>query len=294
MRDRLTALDRERWSERAALLSCLVTGAFALWLLARLVWALMPRGDTPAAAPAPPPASTGAAPASSVAKWHLFGSAPLPRGGTAAAPATALTMQLRGTLADRDPKAGIAVISDEGGIERAWRVGERLASGVTLAEVYPDHVTLLHDGTRETLRLPRDAPSMEVEPAAPGGKASAVTAAANPLFTAPKGSPAASADVQRTMRELRTDPAGVARRMQVLPVFDGGKLSGVRLAAGADASLVTRLGLRPTDVVTAVDGTPIGDFASGRRSIEALQKAGRARVTVLRDGRSLDIDVTLP
>ncbi len=65
-------------------------------------------------------------------------------------------MILRGTLADRDPAAGIAVIGDGERGERAYRAGEALGGGVKLARVYPDHVVLLHEGVEETLTLTRD------------------------------------------------------------------------------------------------------------------------------------------
>jgi general secretion pathway protein C len=104
----------------------------------------------------------------------------------------------------------------------------------------------------------------------------------------------AAGDWQRTVRELRAqDASGLAEKLQVLPVFEDGKLRGVRLTAAGDASLITKLGLRPTDVVTAINGTPLDDLSRGQQVVQGLRNAASANVTVLRDGQPTQIHVTL-
>jgi type II secretory pathway component PulC len=49
-------------------------------------------------------------------------------------------------------------------------------------------------------------------------------------------------------------------------------------------------GLRPGDVMTAINGTPLLDPDSAQRSLDQLQ-AGHAMVTVLRRGRATNINV---
>lgn len=305
---RLSGFDRSRMAESAARLCCVLLGLIALWLLVRLVWVLLPSGDAVLDAPAAPVASDPAGSrALSVSKWHLFGSTTRPsRSAANGAPATTLSMILRGTLAERDPRAGIAVIADEHGIERAWRAGETLAAGVRLAEVHPDHVVLVHDGVEEVLRLPRDtaglAPVSRNPTPGPGAgaaaRAGAPGAAAAPTgaapYTPPEMAHGAAGNWQETVKQLRQqDVSGLADKLQVLPVFENGKLRGVRLAAGADASLIAKLGLRPTDVVTAVNGVPLDDLARGQQIVEGLRSAASANVTVLRDGQPTEIHVTL-
>ncbi|MBL0222531.1 MAG: hypothetical protein IPQ17_07315 [Xanthomonadales bacterium] len=89
------------------------------------------------------------------------------------APTTTLNLSLRGTLADADPRSGIAVIADAQGNERAWRVGEEIVAGVILDEVHSDRVVLKHDGVQEILALARDEAAERVAPIPPdqrGGK----------------------------------------------------------------------------------------------------------------------------
>ncbi|MGA9423389.1 MAG: type II secretion system protein N [Rhodanobacteraceae bacterium] len=299
---RLPDIDRSRTVELAALGSCAVLVALALWLLVRLIWLLIPRGDavfgTP---PARVGTDTGAERAAvSIAKWHLFGNTPYARVAGPNAPATTLSLVLRGTLANRDPRTGIAVIDAGQGQERAFHTGQQIDSGVTLAEVYPDRVTLLHDGAEEVLKLPRDRnlkPGDIVRPVA--GTATSEGAqpsprshigAAQTTASPPRGlSPAT--DWQQAMNQLRVKPDVLIERVKLVPVLDNGKLSGVRLVA--DAGILRQIGLRTTDVITAVDGVPIDSVARGREVVDSLKNGTRANVSVLRDGKPTEINVDL-
>jgi len=297
-------IDRRRSSELVALAACALLVALSIWLLVRLIWLLVPRGD---AALDTPTARVGAdagglAPAQSIAKWHLFGNTPARPGSGPGAPATTLAMILRGTLADRDPGVGIAVISDGERGERAFRAGETITTGVKVARVYPDHVILLHDGVEETLKLPRDqdlAPSDIVrQPSTKGGVARGTGTRASSVSSESTPSPApanvrAPADWQQTVERLRQNPDELAKRVQIVPVLDGGKLTGVRVSAGTDAALIGQLGLRAGDVVTAVNGAPVDSIARGQQIVDSLRSAASARVTVLRDGKPTDITISL-
>jgi len=77
------------------------------------------------------------------------------------------------------------------------------------------------------------------------------------------------------------------------PVLDGGHLTGVRVSAGADATLLSRIGLRAGDVVTAINGSPVNTLARGEQIVDSLRTASSARVTVLRDGKPTDITISL-
>jgi general secretion pathway protein C len=297
-------IDRRSF-ELAALASCAALGALSLWLLARLVWLLVPRGDVAldTAAARVAAGNSGSAPAQSIAKWHLFGNTPplvSGRDGTT----TTLSMILRGTLAERDPATGIAVIGDGAGGERAYRAGDSIAAGVKLARVYPDHVIVLRNGAEETLKLTRDEnlmPGNVVRPPVPtAGRAGRTQAPEN---SAPSPSPAASASIastpratsdwQQTVDRLRRNPDELARRVQIVPVLEGGRLTGVRVSAGTDAALINRIGLRAGDVVTAVNGAPVDSIARGQQIVDTLRNAASARVTVLRNGKPVDVTISL-
>ncbi|GAA0725107.1 type II secretion system protein N [Dokdonella soli] len=306
MLGRLSGIDRGRRAETAALLCCAVLAALALWLLVRMIWTLVPRGDAAFdSAPVRIGSDTaGAAPAQSIASWHLFGNTPLRPGAGGSAPATTLSLILRGTVADGDPKLGVAVIADAGNGERAWRVGEEVAPGVRLGGVYPDHIVLIHDGAEETLKLPRDQNLAPADIVRPTPASATSRSAPNPRADAPvqtgsavpAGAPQAvkaPSDWQQTVARLRQNPDELMKRVQVVPVLDGGKLTGVRLSAGADAALISQIGLRPGDVVTAVNGMPVDSFARGQQILSSLGSASSVRVTVLRDGKPTELTVGL-
>ena len=285
--------------------SAAAAGALALWLLIRLVWLLVPRGDAALGGGSMRvgDAVSAPVPAQSIAKWHLFGNTPGKPATGPGAPVTTLSMILRGTLADSDPGSGVAVISDADRGENAYRAGETIAPGVKLARVYPDHVILVHEGAEETLTLARDQnlmPSDIVRPGASKSTRSTGTAngsnAASPSASAAAGTTQtahAPPNWQQTVDRLRNNPDELAKRVQIVPVLDNGKLSGVRVSAGTDMALIDGLGLRAGDVVTAVNGAPVDSIARGQQIIESLRTASSARVTVLRDGKPTEITISL-
>jgi len=290
------ATDPSRASEAAGLACCAVLAAFSLWLLVRLLWALLPSDDAALGAVAMRAASNAApAPSRSIAQWHLFGNTP----AQAPASGTTTSLILRGTLAEADPKAGIAMIADAGNGERSWRVGEQVAAGVRLVAVYADRVVVSRDGgEEETLKLARDtslAPAVGAR-GTPGSAPGPVGVAA----TSNQGASAAATtrvkaptNWQQTVDRLRQNPAELMKRVQVVPVLDGGKLSGVRLSTGTDVALLNQIGLQPGDVVTSVNGTPIDSIERGQQIMSSLGSASSVRVTVLRDGKPTDVTVGL-
>ncbi|NCT69270.1 MAG: type II secretion system protein GspC [Rhodanobacteraceae bacterium] len=293
MAGRWAGIDHGRRVETAAALAGLLLAALALWLLVRLVLSLWPRDDAAFEVPAATAAfAEAAAPTPSVAGWHLFGQSPRQGAVGGSAPSTTLALILRGTVAERDPAAGLALIADAGNGERAFRVGEEVAPGARLVGVYPDRIVLRHDGVEETLTLPRErnlAPAEIVRPTP-----ARVSSATSPVAPAAPATAQAPTDWQQTVARLRQNPAELARRVQVVPVLDGGKLAGVRLSAGADAALLNQLGLRPGDLVTAVNGAPVDSLARGQEIMASLAGARAVRVTVQRDGQPVDLSVGLP
>ncbi|WP_380019598.1 type II secretion system protein N [Dokdonella ginsengisoli] len=296
------AIDRGRYAGTAAWACCALFGALALWLLVRLVWQLLPQGEAGLSGERAQPA--GAVPvavaARSVASWHLFGQTPR-RAGAAGEAASTLSLILRGTVAQSDPQSGLAVVAGADGSERAFRVGEEVVPGVRLAAVHPDRIVLSRGGAEETLRLPRErnlAPADIVRPAPATASSRTPRPAGSAARTAPAAAPGVQAvkvtdDAQQALARLRQNPDELMKRVPVVPVLDGGRLTGVRVAPGADTALLGQFGLRSGDVVTAVDGQAVDSFARGQQILSSLATAKSARVTVLRDGKPVELDVGL-
>lgn len=303
----------ERVSLLGGMLTCAVLGLLCLWLLVRLVWLVVPTAsETDAALPvATMPAASGAHAAVSVSKWHLFGNPGLTTAQLARnAPATQLQLQLRGTLAEADPRSGMAVIADPVSGERAYHVGDGLPGGATLDGVYPDRVILLHEGVQETLGLPYDQPGAPATPAvapAPntGGRNTAPATAsvsapapgqipvATPVFVAPQMAQGA-VDFSRIQQQLGVaDPTELMRQINAQPVMENGRMAGVRLSGGPNAALIAQLGLQPSDVVTSINSVPIDSMGRANQIVESLKNANRITVTVNRDGKPVTLSVNL-
>jgi general secretion pathway protein C len=299
-------LTRHRLARPLATLTIAALAALLLLVAARLVWlvvdaATAPPPATPPPAVAPPPAR---ADAGALERWHLFGNA-APGGDPrtlASAPDTDLELELRGVFAGDDPKLGHAIIADAGGDERGYAVGAELPGGALLDAVYADRVILTRGGVRETLRLSQREPSG----AAPapmhtarntnlGGAPAPLpgaTAAATP-FVNSVIAPMPGVDWNAATTKLGVDPAQLARQVNALPVIEQGRFVGVRLVAGADVPLLARLGLRPDDVVTAVNGIPLDSPARAQQVASSLVGAQSATVTVRRGGKSQNLSVSL-
>lgn len=295
---RMSSVDRERYGRFGAVLACVVLAAVALWLLARVVWLLLAEPPTVADTAAGTAVSPSAAPVS-IAKWHIFGTLDQVRPDGRIAPATTLALTLRGTLADADPRAGVAVIGDGQGGERAWRAGSEIAPGVRLQAVHADYVVLLHDGAEETLRLPREtqlAPaevvrptpatvrSGERRPAFPADPPAAAAAA----FTPPQMAHGA-VDWQQAMNQLKGS-ADLAGHLQ--PVRENGRVVGVQVS-GIDPALLARYGLQPGDVVTAINGVAVGSATPTPQLLASLQSGGSVRARVLRNGQPVELNLSL-
>jgi general secretion pathway protein C len=308
----LTSAQVERISLAGARLACALLGLACLWLLVKMIWLALPRGDAhlPVAVAAVP-AQQGQA-AVSVSKWHLFGNAGLSTAQLArSAPATQLQLQLRGTLAEADPRGGLAVIADPVSGERAYRVGDALPGGASLDGVYPDRVVLLHEGVQETLGLPYDqpgaAPAPATQAAAAGGAPRGVTLppgvaaaagagqvpAAVPVFVAPQMAQGA-VDFSRIQQQLNIpDPAELMRQVSAQPVIENGRMTGVRLSGGPNAALIAQLGLHPTDIVTSINSVPLDSMARATQVVDTLKNANRVTVTVNRDGKPVTLSVNI-
>ena len=298
----LSTAELESASRYGALAACALAGLLVAWLAVRIVWSLVPREFSAGAITAVPAAAAVTRAAVSVAKWHLFGSAGISvQDLSRKAPTTQLQLTLRGTLAEADPREGMGVIADPTAGERAYRVGDALPGGATLDAVYPDRVVLLHEGVQETLALPFDHPAgnppvnVDGKPIGSSQSAGAVVPAVpgtQPIYTPPQMAQGA-VDMARVQQQLRLDPAALARQVNAQPVFEGGRMVGVRLAGGPDATMVAALGLQPNDVVTAVNNVPLDSPARAQEVMTSVSNASRVTVTVLREGKPVTLSVNV-
>jgi len=156
-----------------------------------------------------------------------------------------------------------------------YAVGDNVPGGAKLHSVFNDRVVIERDGRLESLALPRQ-------------------------FTGTQGTPPPAAALQTEipvmdrMRKLITDQPGLmADIMRPQPVFADGKQRGYRVYPGRNRQAFVRLGLRPGDLVTAINGTPLDDPARGQEIFRTLGSSSEAHVTVMRNGQQQDLSLNL-
>ncbi len=216
----------------------------------------------------------------SVVSAHLFGTAaPDPSAQDPAnAPQSTANLVLAGTIATQDPKRGVAIISD-GGPAKVYSVGDNVG-GATLHSVYLDHVILDRGGVLETLLLPRLlGPGMN----------------APPVVRRAGGDPRTVAAVDNIRRLVQQDPSILDQVMRTVPSYDNtaGKLRGFRAYPGRNRQIFNKLGLKPGDLVTAINGTPLDDPQRSQDVFNTIQTSDHATVTIERAGQKQDITLNI-
>jgi len=201
---------------------------------------------------------------------HLFGRAAHQSLNPDDAVPTTANLELKGTIAFDDPKRGCAIVAADGA-QKVYKVGDPVGDA-SLHSVYVTKVLLERDGQLESLSLPRVS------------SATASKVAAPPRFlTAPESG--GGVQQHRIADILRSSPAKDS---------DTDKLLGFRISPVPPASRFLRSGLRPQELVTAVNGTPLADEDpdSSQKILDAALAANNATFTVIRDGHPLDVAVS--
>jgi general secretion pathway protein C len=215
-----------------------------------------------------------------VVSAHLFGMAAVEPGAQdpADAPLSSANLVLAGTIASQDPKHGVAIISD-GGPAKVFSVGDNV-SGATLHSVYLDHVILDRAGVLETLMLPRLLAGSRPMAATrrPGG-----------------GDPRTVAAVDNIRRLVQQDPGILDQVMRTVASYDNaaGKLRGFRAYPGRNRAIFNKLGLKPGDLVTAINGTVLDDPQHSQEVFNTIQTSDHVTVTVERGGQKQDITLNI-
>ncbi len=252
--------------------------------LARIAISLLSGG--PVKSPQPvlsggaPPAQRAGLDVQSVVSAHLFGiAAPDPSTQDPAnAPQSTANLVLAGTIATQDPKRGVAIISD-GGPSKVYSVGDNVG-GASLHSVYLDHVILDRSGQLETLLLPRQLGSGMRGP---------------PIARRPGGDPRTVAAVDNIRRLVQQDPGILDQVMRTVPSYDNaaGRLRGFRAYPGRNRQIFNKLGLRPGDLVTAINGTPLDDPQRSQDVFNTIQTSDHVTVTIERGGQKQEITLNI-
>jgi general secretion pathway protein C len=209
--------------------------------------------------------------AGQVADRHLFGTASA-QGNASNAPDTTLNLTLHGIVAGKRASDSRALIVANGD-EEPYAIGAQLPGGAVIRSIYPDRVLLARDGRLEALRLPRSdsngggavtQPSMGLQPRA--------------MVPGPQS-------LGQLRQEITSNPQRLMDVVRAMPVMDHGKLTGYRIYPAGNPTMFNQLGLKPGDIVTAVNGIPLTDPAQSMRVLSSLKTSEQVSVTLNRNGQ---------
>jgi general secretion pathway protein C len=272
---------------------------------ANFTWSLIPAPDTPYNVP-PVSAVRSTEQISSqtdldrldkVAELHLFGVAGAPKAAAkvdAKAPETHLNLTLHGVFVADDPKQGAAIIST-GSVQKYHKVGGAVMSGVTLQAVFSDRVVLLRNGQSEVLRFPKVKQSSLLQSSSVSSNRSRGRIPSNSRAMLGPGSPASSrgANLSRYRDMLREEPLKIFEHVRFVPVKSRDGMKGYRILPQKNRALYNQLGVRPSDLVTAVNGVSLTNDKEAMKLIDQLKDAQSLQVDIIRNGqpRSLSFDL---
>ncbi len=192
------------------------------------------------------------------------------------APETSLNLTLHGVFADTKPELGAAIIGKAGSEQEYYKVGKKIMGGVTLQAVHEDRVVLLRNGQSEVLHFPRASKSV-------------VTSSRS--RSASKASSSSSLGTYKEM--FKREPLKIFQHLRFVPVRTGKQLKGYRILPQKNRDLYNRLGVRPSDLVTSVNGVPLNDDRQAMGLIKDLQSADSIDLVVLRQGQQTTLSLDL-
>ncbi len=209
-------------------------------------------------------------PAQRLLHAHLFGVS-----ATTNAPETSLALTLQGTYAQGGGR-GYAIISAEGGQAEVYTQGDKLPGNVHLNAVYMGRVLLTTTNGEETLRLVR----------LQSGDISLTASASPPL---PRNAKAGPSPLTRLLKFAPQNALGLNKFVKATPLRVGGRFLGYRVDPGTNPALFTRLGLRPGDVVTAINGLPLNTPGGALAAMRGLRNPQNISLMVERNGHPITL-----
>jgi type II secretion system protein C len=178
---------------------------------------------------------------------------------------------LTGTVVGHTPHEGLALIGTSAQNPQTYTAGALLVNGARVSEIFADHVVLAKDGRSISLYIQNRkgyAPNASQE--------NDLLAVVAPIRLKP---------AIATSSEPFTD------LIRPSPVYEGSTLLGYKVFAGRRADLFAHLGLRPGDVITSFDGSPLIDPNEAMEAFRRLANGMSMSADVKRDGQVLKLSL---
>lgn len=212
-----------------------------------------------------------------LASYELFGrvpgGAPVVEAVRRTAPETRLRLRLEGVLVSEQPALSGAIVAGSGGITAHYRVGETLPGNAELVEVEPGRILIRRDGAFETLTFEDDDSGQLVS------QDEESTISAQDDF------------IEQAKARLESQGAEALVAFGLSPVQDGATQGYVFNGSNA---MLSALNLQEGDVITAINGYPLGDIEQDRELLESWRSEAQLEIEIERGGASFTISYALP
>jgi general secretion pathway protein C len=289
-----------------------VYGALVLWLLyaiVQMIGLLIPGSQAPDQQVVAAPLGQVAAKSSQIdikrlQSFNLFGqlgeqpivvdTTPLEDDIEDTAVKTKLSLVLQGIVSASDSASAVAIIVHKGKQEQ-YHIGEKLPVGnrVILAKVLLDHVILDNKGKYESLWLYDEANSTFN-----GQQTARNTPRAKPRppqnkITDMRKNQEATTLAKDYRKRLYKNPKSLAEVLRIAPAQQDGQMVGYRVSPGKDRQQFTNLGFKANDIVTSINDIALDEPSQALEVYKLMRTATEASFTVLRNGESVQLMVTL-
>ena len=190
------------------------------------------------------------------------------------APETNLRLKLEGVFVSKQPALSGAIVAGTDGVASHYRIGDTLPGNAELVDVSPGQILLRRSGTFETLTFEdSESPDLITE------QASASSSTTPDEFVADA--------------KARLDSQGAAALVAfgLRPVQDGATQGYVYDGSNA---MLQAMNLQKGDVITAVNGEPLGNFEQDRELLDNWRSQAQLDVEIERDGARFTVSYALP
>lgn len=206
-------------------------------------------------------------------------SGPVAAGNESSIAATPQRLHLISTSPGRNLREGVASIGTDPQNPQTYVAGAILVNGARLAEIHSNRVVLERSKEKVSLFLA----------SAPGSASDGPAQASLDLTTVP----ALSSSKPAPLEVLGVDRLGEVIR--AMPYYENEILQGLQVAPGRQSGTFARLGLKPADVIVAIDSVAVTDAQNALEYLQALTQGAAVSVRVRRDGstHTLSLDGTL-
>lgn len=275
--------DAQRWLGRLPEIANIVLIILIALSAARLFWLAWPAGEnelTPATTGSSSQSSESSVDVDTIASAHLFGEQSVTDRAAEQreiinAPETRLNLVLTGIVSENNGKRSRALIKSGRNDQAGYAVGEDVSNNVKLHAIYANRVILDRSGRYETLTLE----SVKQAQSLKGVKRTQTV------------SSDLADDLGDVRKKILSNPANASQYIRLQPERQNGNLVGYRIYPGADRGLFEKAGLKPGELVTAVNGQPLNNPAASLKLLSNLASADSASVTLERDGQQRTVTV---